>query len=132
VSDLVAPGWTIRAVLVEEAPAAGILIVNWPTARAKAEERGTIPSAIDEACAALEKALENRWYLKIRSIAGGPQAMTAGDIYTIAGTGRAGFSGDGGPATSAELNQPGDLAVTAAGSVAVADSYTDRIRMVTG
>ena len=31
------------------------------------------------------------------------QAMTAGDIYTVAGNGTSGFSGDGGPATSAEL-----------------------------
>ena len=32
--------------------------------------------------------------------------MTAGDIYTVAGDGTAGFSGDGGPATSAELAAP--------------------------
>ena len=31
------------------------------------------------------------------------QAMTAGDIYTVAGNGTGGFSGDGGPATTAEL-----------------------------
>jgi trimeric autotransporter adhesin len=57
--------------------------------------------------------------------------MTAGDIYTIAGTGVAGYSGDGGAATSAELNQPADLAVTAAGNVVIAYSLTYRIRMVT-
>jgi hypothetical protein len=34
------------------------------------------------------------------------QAMTAGDIYIAAGNGRVGFSGDGGPATSAELSLP--------------------------
>ena len=35
------------------------------------------------------------------------QAMKAGDIYSIAGTGNFGYSGDGGPATSAELGRPG-------------------------
>ena len=34
------------------------------------------------------------------------QAMTAGDIYTVAGNGTAGFSGDGGPATSAAADFP--------------------------
>ena len=34
------------------------------------------------------------------------QAMTAGDIYTVAGDGRPGYSGDGGPATNAELDHP--------------------------
>ena len=35
------------------------------------------------------------------------QAMTAGNIYTIAGNGNDGFGGDGGPAASAELGSPG-------------------------
>ena len=34
------------------------------------------------------------------------QSMTAGSIYTIAGTGPIGTTGDGKPATSAELNAP--------------------------
>jgi sugar lactone lactonase YvrE len=58
------------------------------------------------------------------------RAMTAGDIYTIAGTGTFGFSGDGGPATSAELGQPDGVAVDAAGNVLIADTYNNRARVV--
>ncbi len=58
------------------------------------------------------------------------QAMTAGDIYTMAGNGTAGFSGDGGPATSAELNGPGGVAVDAAGNLLIADGGNNRVRVV--
>jgi trimeric autotransporter adhesin len=60
------------------------------------------------------------------------QPMTAGDIYTVAGDGTSGFSGDGGPATSAGLNNPGGVAADAAGNLLIADSGNQRIRMVTG
>jgi DNA-binding beta-propeller fold protein YncE len=56
--------------------------------------------------------------------------MTAGDIYTIAGDGVRGFSGDGGPATSAELGEPQGVAVDAAGNVLVADADNERVRVV--
>jgi secreted PhoX family phosphatase len=58
------------------------------------------------------------------------QAMTAGDIYTVAGNGTAGFSGDGGPGTSAELNSPQGMAVDAAGNLLIADRGNGRIRVV--
>jgi hypothetical protein len=47
-----------------------------------------------------------------------------GIITTIAGTGQAGFSGDGGPATSASLNSPYDVAVDTAGNIYIADKST--------
>ena len=54
----------------------------------------------------------------------------AGVIQTIAGTGEAGFLGDGGPATEGRLNYPIGVAVDAAGNVYVADSRNNRIRRI--
>ena len=58
------------------------------------------------------------------------QAMIVGDIYTIAGNGTAGFSGDGGPARSAAIGFPDGVALDAAGDLAVADEEDDRVRFV--
>jgi sugar lactone lactonase YvrE len=51
-------------------------------------------------------------------------------ITTFAGTGRAGFSGDGGPATQAQLNSPMGVAVDGAGNVYIADRQNHRVRRV--
>ncbi|MEU5313944.1 RICIN domain-containing protein [Streptomyces sp. NPDC021562] len=56
---------------------------------------------------------------------------TDGRISTIAGTGTAGSGGDGGPAVSAQLNAPREVAVDRAGAVYIADSNNHRIRKVT-
>ena len=56
------------------------------------------------------------------------QAMTAGHIYTVAGTGTAGYNGDGGPATSAWLEHPFGVLVDGAGNLVIADSFNDRVR----
>jgi sugar lactone lactonase YvrE len=57
--------------------------------------------------------------------------VSTGFISTVAGNGTAGYSGDGGAATSAELVGPTGVAVDAAGNIYIADSYGDRIRKVT-
>ena len=48
--------------------------------------------------------------------------MKAGNIYTIAGNGTSGYSGDGGPATAAELYAPYGPATDSAGNVMFADA----------
>lgn len=53
-----------------------------------------------------------------------------GVIHTIAGTGVAGFSGDGGPAALAQLNAPYGVAVDRAGNVYIADLGNARVRRV--
>jgi sugar lactone lactonase YvrE len=53
-----------------------------------------------------------------------------GTISTVAGTGQPGYSGDGGRATSARLNFPGDVAVDDAGCLYIVDSGNHRIRVV--
>ena len=61
--------------------------------------------------------------------------VSGGIMTTIAGTGRAGvfgFSGDGGPATSAQLYYPVGVAVDAQGDVYIADTRNNRIRKVSG
>jgi sugar lactone lactonase YvrE len=54
----------------------------------------------------------------------------SGVISTVAGCGRQGYGGDGGPATVARLFEPRGVAVDATGRLFVADTYNDRIRLV--
>jgi sugar lactone lactonase YvrE len=54
----------------------------------------------------------------------------AGLISTIAGTGTPGFSGDGGPAIAAELNQPTGLALDGTGNLYISDRNNQRVREI--
>ncbi len=54
-----------------------------------------------------------------------------GTIVTVAGTGASGNSGDGGPATQAQLNMPSSVSVDAAGNLYIADTGNQRVRKVT-
>lgn len=59
------------------------------------------------------------------------QVKTAGDIYVVAGGGTGGL-GDGGPATSAVLMQPGAVLADIAGDVLICDTADGLIREVAG
>ncbi|MDQ6707996.1 MAG: hypothetical protein M3Z85_18725 [Acidobacteriota bacterium] len=53
-----------------------------------------------------------------------------GVLTTVAGVGAGGFSGDGGPATAAQLSQPGGVAVDLSGNIWIADTGNNRVRVV--
>jgi Bacterial Ig-like domain (group 3)/MBG domain (YGX type) len=53
-----------------------------------------------------------------------------GTITTFAGNGTFGYSGDGGPAASAELNTPNGLALDSHGDLLISDAYNGAVRMV--
>ena len=58
------------------------------------------------------------------------KVSTAGIITTVAGNGTLGYSGDNGPATAAQLNEPYAVAIDASGNIFVADTYNNRIRKI--
>lgn len=90
-----------------------------------------IDAAIDPRGIALGSPTANELYIadgrnhRIRRI------DPAGRIDTIAGTGIAGFAGDGGSALNAKFNFPLDVARDGAGNLYVADSGNNRIRKIT-
>ena len=58
------------------------------------------------------------------------QAMTAGDIYTVAGNGTAGSPATAARPPRAELDDPGGVAVDGAGNLVIADTGNNRVRVV--
>jgi sugar lactone lactonase YvrE len=54
----------------------------------------------------------------------------SGRVSTVAGTGEAGFSGDGGPANAAQLRQPHSIAFDARGDLLICDIGNSRLRRI--
>ncbi|MEI6184960.1 MAG: hypothetical protein WCP65_05475, partial [Bacteroidota bacterium] len=68
--------------------------------------------------------IADSWNNQIRKVS------VNGIISTVAGNGTAGFGGDGGAATSANLNYPTGVYVDNSGNIYIADQYNARIRKV--
>lgn len=70
----------------------------------------------------------NLWFTSLHSVF---RISTSGQLVRFAGTTRKGFSGDGGPAGAAQLNDPAGVAIDPNGTVYIADSGNHRVRRVT-
>jgi len=68
--------------------------------------------------------IADTWNDRIRRVG------TSGVITTVAGNGKRGYSGDGGPAVMAQLSGPHGLAVDGSGNLYIADAWNHRIRRV--
>lgn len=89
--------------------------------------RNRLPNVEGLAIDAQDNLYVTEWFDNlVMKVAAGGSGLT-----TIAGTGIAGFSGDGGRATSAQLNGPSGVTVDQKGNIFIADSKNHRVRMVT-
>lgn len=69
--------------------------------------------------------ISDRFYCRIRKV-----NLITGIISTVAGSGFAGYGGDGGPAIAASLNAPSGVTVDSLGNLYIADAGNNRIRKV--
>jgi trimeric autotransporter adhesin len=69
--------------------------------------------------------IADQWNYRVRKVS------TDGIVSTVAGTGVPGYSGDGGPATNADLDYPISVAVDNSGNVYLSDRFNGRVRKVT-
>jgi trimeric autotransporter adhesin len=116
----------IYTVAGNQAAGAGYAGNNGPAASAQLNDPFMI--AVDHALSIFIADSDNN---VIRQVAGsGVSGKTQGNIYTVAGNHTAGFSGDGGAATAAELNAPKGLAIDGSGNLLIGDSLNIRVRSV--
>jgi len=101
------------------------------TARLALREYGTNPPGNSSGVGSIAIAPSGDLYIadtynhRIRKVDAATNTIT-----TVAGTGTKGYSGDGGPAMSAEIDQPLGVALDAAGNLYIADRNNQRIRKV--
>jgi trimeric autotransporter adhesin len=138
--DLTAPGLFCVCVLLYCAPAsAQVVLPSWPDINTVAGD-GTqgfsgngglaISAELNSPSGVAVDSSGNIYiadYLnsRIRKV-----TASTGDISTVAGNGGTGFSGDGGPATSATLWWPGEVSLDSAANIYIVDQDNERIRVV--
>jgi sugar lactone lactonase YvrE len=93
---------------------------------------GPVASAqfLAECCEVLASDSEGALYIADSGNSRVRKVSPSGIITTVAGNGAAGYSGDGGPATRAQLFQPRSVAVSRSGDLFIADGFNFRIRKV--
>jgi sugar lactone lactonase YvrE len=101
---------------------------------------GTGGSGCDDNCLAVDAAIDrpfgitvdqdNNVYISSYDSSTIRKVNSSGVISRIAGNGGAGYSGDGGPATDAQINSPQGLAVDSDGNIYVADTGNQRVRKI--
>ncbi|HTS48638.1 MAG TPA: IPT/TIG domain-containing protein [Bryobacteraceae bacterium] len=123
VTQIVAP----RAVVLDQQ---GNLFVSGQSSVLKISPAGTLSTVLDGLNAPRGLAITPHGDLLIAETGANVirRVSSSGVATVIAGDGVAGFSGDGGTATAAQLNTPEDLALDSAGVVWIADSANNRVR----
>lgn len=89
---------------------------------------GTLVSYVNPTTVALDA--NGNLFIATLNVQSVLKVSPAGIVSTVAGTGTAGFSGDGGPATSAQLRGPNGIAVDTGGNLYIADTGNQRIRKI--
>ena len=111
-------GTGVESCEVQNEPAATATL-GWPRALSATADGGYL--LVDELCGLVQK---------ISQGPDGQMATTDDVLTTVAGTGTNGYTGDGGQATSARLNNPRGVAALPDGGFLIADSVNHRIRRV--
>ena len=91
---------------------------------------GIISTVIQAAAAGVAADQSGNVYVADVSLHSIERIDAHGQVTILAGTGTAGFAGDGGPAASAQLNAPSGLIVDSQGNLYIADTGNNRIRMI--
>jgi uncharacterized protein (TIGR03437 family) len=98
-------------------------VLPWSPAPVRSTELGEVFAAVSDK--------SGNVYLALAQLCQVARVSPDGMLTVVAGNGRAGYSGDGGPAIQASINAPQALAFDADGNLLIADTHGNRVRKVT-
>jgi sugar lactone lactonase YvrE len=119
---------SVTVIVVAAAVAANLLDIRSPSGDTHQSSTSTQPLQLPSLNGLTIDAAGNLFVTadhQVRKVA------TNGTVMIVAGTGEQGFSGDGGTAAKAELNNPSGLAIDVSGNLYIADNGNNRIRKIT-